>query len=114
MKFRQWEIWRTDVAFQEDADISKKRPALVLTVTGKDSAVGLYITSQSPRPGYRDFPIESWKDCGLEKPSVIRLDKTVPMNSDVCLSKVGELDRNTILRLRINMADESWYYMKNK
>lgn len=102
--FEKWDLWYTTVRFEDDASQEKERPAIVISV-GKNKATGLYVTSSSPRPGFRDYPIKEWKAAGLTKQSTVRLDRVVPLNEIVSREKIGTLDRYDIMILNLWLSD---------
>lgn len=105
-EFKEYDLWWTMVKFDDDPEQEKERPVMVISPR-KDSATGFYVTSQNPRPGYRDYVISDWKGAGLEKPSTIRLDKTVPLNKEICRKKIGELSKTDRMMLSLWLANQA-------
>ena len=74
-----YEVWRLLFFFEDQPDIGKERPVVVLDrneETGQVLVAGAKVTSHAPRP---DFPgevqLKNWQQAGLTKPSVVRCSK---------------------------------------
>jgi len=71
----------------------KKRPALVIFDAGDDDFLAARITTQISRDKY-DYEINNWKESGLLKPSIIRLDKIATLEKSLIIKKLGKLDKS--------------------
>jgi mRNA interferase MazF len=78
---------------------NKKRPALVILDTGDDDFLAARITTQLSR-GKHDYEISNWKESGLLKPSVIRLDKIATIEKSLIFKKLGNLKEIEILEVK--------------
>ena len=97
---RVWEIWFADFPFEEDATVIKKRPVIILNVEPFE-VLSVKVTSQSVRDKDNyDTPIQHWREAGLNKPSIARISKTMYLNKQNFIHKIGTLcdeDKITIL-----------------
>ncbi|MGB7758913.1 MAG: type II toxin-antitoxin system PemK/MazF family toxin [Bryobacteraceae bacterium] len=76
----------------------KLRPAVVLLDSGDDDFVAAPITSH-PRISAYDFPIQQWREAGLNTPSTIRVHKLTVLAKDEIVRRVGDLagaDRDAV------------------
>jgi len=69
--------------------VSKPRPVLVLFDLGADAVI-CRITS-APYRGSLDIPVKQWRDAGLAKPSIVRLNRLVTAEKTVLLRRLGQL-----------------------
>ena len=85
--YEKWDICIADVPF-EDLPESKVRPVLVLE---KEAAVikGLKMTGQQARPG--EYKLVKWKEAGLKKPTVVRVEKKLQLPKQNIRKKIGHL-----------------------
>jgi mRNA-degrading endonuclease toxin of MazEF toxin-antitoxin module len=93
---KAWDIWLADVDFGDMAG-HKKRPVLVISAKGASFTV-LEITSQGQRV-ITDIDIVDLVGAGLEKPSVIRVDRKRDIARDRFVHLTGRLPseyRNTV------------------
>lgn len=72
---RKGDIWFAYVYFLDKPDVGKVRPVLVVDVEDTAKAIALKITSQSSLDSSISIEIEKWEECGLKKPSLIRIDQ---------------------------------------
>jgi len=94
MNCKKWDIVLVRFPFT-DLTTAKKRPALVLSPdkynrSGRDLVVA-FITSHtdiSARCG--DHPIQSWKQSGLPKPSLLRM-KFATIDNAIVEKRIGRL-----------------------
>ena len=86
-RYSKWDIILVPFPFT-DLTTAKKRPALVVSPDsynelGPDLVIA-FLTSQTkilPRPG--DYPIQSWKESGLPRASLLRMKfATIGTNSN--------------------------------
>ena len=69
--------------------LSKPRPVWALFDDGLDVVI-CRITSAA-RSGNLDIPINFWREAGLEKPSVIRLNRLVTAEKTLLIKQIGKL-----------------------
>ena len=98
-KWSKWDIGIANMPFQENREITKKRPVLIL---GEDIAVILSfkITTHEPRykfPG--EYQIMDWKGAGLKKPSVVRCSDLIELTTPP-FKFVGKLSENDIKNIQ--------------
>lgn len=95
-----WEIWFADFPYEEDNTITKQRPVIILSVEPL-RVLSVKVTSQNARTEDKyDIPIVNWKYAGLKKPSVARVSKTMFLDKQNFLTKIGILhdnDKSSIL-----------------
>ena len=86
----------------------KKRPALVILDTGDEDFLAARITTLISRGKY-DYEIAKWRESGLLRPSVIRLDKIATLEKSLVLKKLGALDKTENIEAKkiIRMICES-------
>lgn len=96
---KPWEIYLVDVVF-EDSDEVKKRPVLI-TTDGSAYICGFKMTTLN-RFGDLDYPLQLWREAGLMKPTIVRLEKKVPIPEEAETKYIGEvhmIDRQNILEI---------------
>ena len=81
-----------------DGEMSKSRPAVVLFDFGDDVVI-CRVTSKE-RDGQLDVNLTEWKQVGLERPSVARLDRLVTASKDTLTSHLGQLSAANAESLR--------------
>ncbi len=98
----KWDIWLAKVAFEDEPNIIKNRPVLIIDNT-KCLVLSLKITSHAPRTSYKDeYQILEWKEAGLLKPSTIRISKKLLLPRDSFIFRLGELqnlDKNNVISI---------------
>lgn len=101
-KTEKWEIWLAEVAFESEPEFSKKRPVLILG-NGQMCFVNIApITSHSPREyDFFDYKIKNWEECGLKKPSTIRLDHKAEISETKLFRKFGTLSKIDQIQVQI-------------
>lgn len=102
LSLNKWDIWLAKVAFEDEPNIIKNRPVLVMDNT--DCLVlSLKITSHSPRMNFKDeYQILKWKEAGLLKPSTLRISKKLLLPKESFIFKLGELhniDKNNVINI---------------
>jgi mRNA interferase MazF len=92
--FRRGEVVLVPFPFT-DLSAVKRRPALVLSTDEYNSATGDLIIAQitsrvnsPPRPG--DYPMQQWRQAGLNAPSLVRARMTT-LHSSTILRTVGRV-----------------------
>jgi mRNA interferase MazF len=111
--YRKWDIILVPFPFS-DLTAAKKRPALVVSPDAYDRSgsdlVIAFITSRTdipPRPG--DHRIQSWKESGLPKASLLRM-KFATIDRDIVVRKIGQLhmpERSSVRRILSEFFAES-------
>ncbi len=92
MRYKRWDVYYAYVKF-DDSSEGKQRPIIVYNDTAA-FVISIKVTSQSPRPG--DYAIQDWKEAGLIKPSVARLDKMVSVSKLDIQQRIGRLTERDI------------------
>lgn len=94
-----WEIWFADVKFEDNANLSKRRPVLVLS-NNIVYILSLKITSKPPRDNYYgEYELVKWKEAGLDKPSTVRISKKLKLFERDFSFKIGRLAPIDILNI---------------
>lgn len=70
------EIWLAYLHFIDKPEVGKVRPVLVLSVDEGLTVVALKIASNTDLANNCAVAIENWEQCGLRKPSVVRVDQS--------------------------------------
>ncbi|NRU52568.1 type II toxin-antitoxin system PemK/MazF family toxin [Clostridium beijerinckii] len=96
------EVWYVNFPFEENPNIKKRRPVVVLgktedkvTVAGLevDAYLSVKITSHTERKEDEyDTIIVKWKEANLKKESVARVSKTIILPKSQFIDKVGIAD----------------------
>lgn len=89
----KYDVAIVNFPYEDDPTLSKRRPCLIIN---KDTAVLLAakITGKDVRTA-KDYQLINWKEAGLNKPSVVRLDKVADI-SDFITVKIGHLSEEDI------------------
>jgi mRNA interferase MazF len=80
----------------------KNRPAVVLAQNDFDVTVA-FITTQLHYKETTDVVISDFKESGLKKESLIRLNKIATIDKSIVLGKMGELETYIIKKLNTNL-----------
>lgn len=89
---KQWEIWSAEFAFDDNPNISKTRPVLVLENKELYPVLAAKITKHASREYYPgEYEIKDWKSAGLKVPSTIRLSKRLLLQEVDFKSLIGKL-----------------------
>lgn len=102
---RPGEVWLAYLHFSDRPELGKVRPVIVLEADGAALvAVAAKVTSQdlSCRPGVKALAIDCWRECGLRKPSYVRLDQRfeVPYSDLLRGAPIGSLPQQTLEAVR--------------
>jgi len=97
--FNKGDVWLANVLFR-DSTQTKQRP---IVLVGNDIAVDIDVimvpvTSQSVR-GPFDVVIEYWKEAGLYKPSVARVNKIGTIHHSSLIRRLGVLHEHDLERV---------------
>lgn len=104
------EIWFADFPFEEDKTKVKKRPVVVLEISDDFIEIlGVKVTSKPARSVGRSKTISEyevalfyWQEEGLDRPSIVRIDKMQTIQTSYLHYKIGNLHRH------------DWYNIKTK
>lgn len=89
---KQWEVWSAEFAFEDNPNISKSRPVLVLENKEFYPILAAKITKHSTRSNYLgEYTIKEWREIGLTFPSTIRLSKRLLLQEVDFKYKIGKL-----------------------
>jgi mRNA-degrading endonuclease toxin of MazEF toxin-antitoxin module len=96
------EVWYVKFPFEENPNIKKRRPVVVLgktndkvTVAGleEDAYLSVKVTSHTEREEDEyDTVIVKWKEANLKKESVARVSKTIILPKSQFIDRVGIAD----------------------
>lgn len=96
MKICKQDVVLVNFIFEDNSNLSKRRPAVVL----KDGTVLLLaakVTSKVDKyHGFYDYSIKDWKYANLKQPSVVRLDKVVELPTTEVIKVIGHLSARDI------------------
>lgn len=99
------EVWFVDYPYEDNPDLSKVRPVVVLDVIEDNLEVlSVKVTSKPPRTDndvldFYEVPLFDWQKANLSKPSVARISKITLVQRDAFLERIGivsEKDWNNI------------------
>ena len=102
-RFSAWDIFWAEVVFEDDPETIKMRPVVVNSNRGA-FIMSFYATSQSPKPGYDCYIIKQWEQAGLDKPTVIRLDKCLKLFPANFGDYIGHLTDQDIILIQLELA----------
>lgn len=106
---RVWEIWFADFPYEEDATTTKKRPVIILNVEPLE-VLSVKVTSRDVRYEDKyDTPIQHWSEAGLDKPSIARIAKTMFLDKQNFVHKIGTLHDDD----KISILTKYTEYLKN-
>ncbi len=77
----------------------KRRPGVILVVDAQDVLLAR-VTTHPPRDAH-DVALQDWSDCGLPKPSTVRLAKLAFVDARLVHHRIGRLsarDANSVAR----------------
>ena len=93
---RKWEIYLAYVQY-EDISGGKLRPVLVIDENTAYPICCMKMTSHPPRSG--EYELIRWKNAGLMKPTTVRIQKRLMLNSGDFRKKIGLLDPVDIVNI---------------
>lgn len=93
----KWEIWLAKVAFEDQPEVVKNRPVLILN---KNEAyiLSLKITKHIPRNS-NEYRIVKWREAGLDVESTIRIGKRLKLKETDFIHKIGTLQAIDIVEV---------------
>ena len=102
----KWDIQLAKVPFEEDNNIIKKRPVLILD--NKVSVIlSFKMTSKNPRNNFAgEYKIIEWEKAGLRKPSTVRCSKLLKLNEEYYIKYIGKLQIQDIKNIQIIVKKE--------
>ena len=97
----RWEVWLATVYFEDDPNIAKERPVIVIDVTASDIYVAIKVTSSPPRSGdSKEYPIRNWGYAGLNKQSTARCSKILRIPRSEMIHYIGTLHPVDIMEIQ--------------
>lgn len=103
IEFRRWEVWLAKVVFEDQPDIVKIRPVVIIDT---EKYEGVYVlsykvTGQPPRDNcFGEYVLQKWQECGLDCPSTVRLSKKLLVPEGDFVRRLGKLDKTDIFAIR--------------
>lgn len=99
--YKKWEVYKAFVCFEENEDIFKVRPVVVISENG-DEVTCYKCTSKrhENESYYQKYPIEDWELAGFSKPTYIYLTSKVIINKEFFYHKLGKLKSTDINNLQ--------------
>ena len=107
-----WDIWHARFDYSEGRGY-KYRPVIVLVAHADNMLVVMVTSMQNKLSLEHDYRIRDWRDAGLHKPSIARLDRVaeIPVGYMGTAKRIGHLASGDvdaikgILRDMINSAE---------
>lgn len=108
-----WEVWQFEFAFEDNPQITKKRPVIIVAKDSNQEEIVLLtikVTSHPPRKEFQgEIPLLDWASAGLTKPSTARCSKhlLVPIEAFagcVCYGRLSKRDEDNIRQALVNMG----------
>jgi len=93
MQYKRWEIWLANVKFEDNPNVIKIRPVLV--ITPQDVFVLAHKMTGTERT--KDYEVKNWQKSGLEKKTFIRVNIELQLRERDLLRKIGTLHPGDIL-----------------
>ena len=97
---KQWEVWFAKFPYDDNPNIIKERPVIILNVETLE-VLSVKVTTHEVRDEDEfDTPIIYWKNAGLKRPSIARISKSINLSPENFVNKKGDLhndDRQTIM-----------------
>lgn len=101
-----WEVWHARFNFSEGHGY-KYRPIVILA-TRADGALVTMVTSATNKMSLpHDYLLHEWRNAGLEKPSIVRLDRIaeIPPNYLGTAGRIGRLTDKDIAAIKVILSD---------
>jgi len=103
----KWDIWVADFRYEDQPEQSKRRPVLLLDVSADGSDVLLAkITTVTDERRMRknkvwgEYELLDYEKAKLDKPSIVRLSKTIVIPPDKLEYKIGRLQARDVLNIQ--------------
>lgn len=95
-----WEVWHARFNFEEGKGY-KYRPVIVVGVREDGNLVMMVTSSTNKLHLEHDYLLQDWKDAGLVKPSVARIDRIaeIPPNYLGTAGRIGRLSDRDIFEI---------------
>lgn len=95
----KFDIYWANFTYEENSELIKRRPVLLLDV---DILLPIAKITSKEKRTEKDYTIKNWKEAGLDKPSVIRFNKTKWLISSALAAedKIGHLDQEDIKEIK--------------
>ncbi len=91
MKICPQEVWYAEFPFEDQPDVSKERPVIVLDVSEETATVlSIMVTSSDPRDEF-DIEIFDWEFVPLRHRSTARVSRTMSIRTSSFRRKIGRL-----------------------
>lgn len=92
------DVWLAYVEFADHPGIGKVRPVIVLDIQdGRCLVIAAKVTSKDLRAdgSGKCLPILDWQECGLRKPSFVRIDQVFELSYEKLLREapIGRVNR---------------------
>lgn len=97
-----WEVWHARFDY-DDGKGYKYRPVIVVGVRADGSLVMMVTSSTNKLHLKNDYLIQDWREAGLDKPSIARVDRIaeIPAGYLGTAGKLGRLTERDIAALTI-------------
>lgn len=101
-----WEIWHARFDFSEGKGY-KYRPVIVLATRRDDSLVTMVTSATNKLSLEHDYLIRRWREAGLDKPSIARLDRIaeIPAGYLGTAGLIGRLSKEDIDAIKVILAE---------
>ena len=101
-----WEVWHARFDFSEGHGY-KFRPVIVLATRPDGSLVAMVTGATNKLSLEHDYPIREWEAAGLEKPSIVRLDRIaeIPAGYLGTAGRIGRLADGDIVAIKAILAE---------
>lgn len=104
----RWDIIWYNVPWKDDPTIAEKHPVLV--INGKEAISLGYRMTSTIRNGELEYLIKDWVEAGLDRPTIIRIGKRVPIYNKNILSYIGKLSKRDIDAIKEIMSKYNLKY----
>lgn len=99
------QIWYAEFRFEDQPDLSKRRPVLIVKNDDlKLICVALKITSKE-RYGRTGYKIKYWENSGLTKQSWVDLSQRQTFRHEELIHYLGELDQRDQMNIWYQLAE---------
>lgn len=97
---QRWDIWHARFTFSEGSGY-KYRPVIVVEISSLGNIVMMVTSATNKLKLPHDYLIQEWKEAGLEKPSIARVDRIIeiPINYLGSAGYIGHLKSEDIQAL---------------
>lgn len=101
-----WEVWHARFDFAEGKGY-KYRPVIVVDVRDDGSIVLMVASASNKLHLKHDYTLRDWKEAGLEKPSIARIDRIakIPANYLGTVGYIGSLSDRDISAITLLLSE---------